>query len=132
MAQDGIDEAVRRRILPAARPSVTRTLPARRGVAAPAAAAGSTRPRGSCGGTAPRRPYAAALPDGPGAARGVTAQELHWGVAVEGALSIDDLLDRRTRLGLVAADREQSTDAAAAAFERAGVEPVAAATGGSS
>ena len=74
-------------------------------------------------------PYAAALPDGPGAARGVTAQELHWGVAVEGALSIDDLLDRRTRLGLVAADREQSTDAAAAAFERAGVEPVADSSG---
>ena len=44
-------------------------------------------------------------------------------VAVEGALTISDLLDRRTRLGLVEADREQSTDAAAAAFERAGVDP---------
>ena len=123
MAQDGIDEAVRRRILPAARPSVTRTLPLvgawprdlLRGVEAPARL---VRRYGA------EAPYAAALPDGPGAARGVTAQELQWGVAVEGALSIDDLLDRRTRLGLVAADREQSTDAAAAAFERAGVEPV--------
>jgi glycerol-3-phosphate dehydrogenase len=35
---------------------------------------------------------------------------------VEGALDIDDLLDRRTRLGLVAEDREASTDAAEAAL----------------
>jgi glycerol-3-phosphate dehydrogenase len=68
-------------------------------------------------------PFAARLPDGPSAARGVTAQELHWGVVVEGALTVDDLLDRRTRLGLVAADRAASTDAASAAFERAGVDP---------
>ena len=58
----------------------------------------------------------------------MTAQELQWGVAVEGALTIDDLLDRRTRLGLVAEDREASQDAAAAAFERAGVEPVVSAS----
>jgi glycerol-3-phosphate dehydrogenase len=70
-------------------------------------------------------PYAASLPDGPAGARGVTAQELHWGVAVEGALSIADLIDRRTRLGLVPTDGEESTDAAAAAFDRAGVEPLA-------
>jgi glycerol-3-phosphate dehydrogenase len=69
-------------------------------------------------------PFVARLPAGPGAACGVTAQELHWGVAVEGALTVDDLLDRRTRLGLVAADREESEDAAAAAFARAGVAPV--------
>jgi glycerol-3-phosphate dehydrogenase len=53
----------------------------------------------------------------------VTAQELQWGVVVEGALSVDDLLDRRTRLGLVETDREVSTDAAVAAFERSGVDP---------
>ena len=69
-------------------------------------------------------PYAASLPDGPGGARGVTAQELQWGVAVEGALSIADLIDRRTRLGLVATDGDESTDAAAAAFDRAGVAPL--------
>ncbi len=46
----------------------------------------------------------------------MTAQELRWGVEVEGALDADDLLDRRTRLGLVPADREASTDAATAAF----------------
>lgn len=71
-------------------------------------------------------PYAAALPTGAAAACGVTAQELHWGVAVEGALSVADLLDRRTRLGLVETDREQSTDAATAAFARAGVDPIEA------
>ena len=60
----------------------------------------------------------------PGGARGVTAQELQWGIEVEGALGVDDLLDRRTRLGLVPQDREASMDAAAAAFERAGVDPV--------
>jgi glycerol-3-phosphate dehydrogenase len=69
-------------------------------------------------------PFVARLPDGPVAARGVTAQELQWAVAVEGALTIDDVLDRRTRLGLVASDRAASTDAAAAAFAAAGVEPV--------
>ncbi|MGA7147585.1 MAG: glycerol-3-phosphate dehydrogenase, partial [Microbacterium sp.] len=63
-------------------------------------------------------------PEGPSAACGVTAQELHWGIAVEGALTIEDLLDRRTRLGMVPADREASGDAAAAAFERAGVAPI--------
>ncbi len=70
-----------------------------------------------------KRPSPPQLPDGPAAARGVTAQELQWGVVVEGALTTDDLLDRRTRLGLVADDRALSEDAAAAAFERAGVEP---------
>lgn len=50
------------------------------------------------------------------AARGVSAQELTWGVDVEGALDVSDLLDRRTRLGVVAKDRERSVDAATAAF----------------
>ncbi|WP_243076916.1 glycerol-3-phosphate dehydrogenase/oxidase [Microbacterium sp. SS28] len=122
MAQDGIDEAVRRRALPTARPSVTRSLPLvgawpRHRLHEIAAPGRLVRRFGA------EAPFTAALPDGPPAARGVTAQELHWGVAVEGALTVDDLLDRRTRLGLVASDREQSTDAAAAAFARAGVEP---------
>ena len=69
-------------------------------------------------------PFAAALPDGPTAARGVTAQELQWGVCVEGAMTVEDLLDRRTRLGLVTADAEASKDAAADAFGRAGVDPL--------
>ena len=122
MAQDGIDEAVRVRALPSARPSVTRRLPLvgawpRHRLREIPALPRLVRRFGA------EAPYAQALPDGPGAARGVTAQELQWGVAVEGALTLSDLLDRRTRLGLVEADREQSTDAAAAAFERAGVDP---------
>jgi glycerol-3-phosphate dehydrogenase len=123
MAQDGIDEAVRRRALPTAHGSVTRELPlvgawprARRAeIDAPPR---FVRRYGS------EAPFAAGLDDGPTAARGVTAQELEWGVRVEGALTIDDLLDRRTRLGLVAADAEESRDAAAAAFARGGVEPL--------
>ncbi|MEU1972442.1 glycerol-3-phosphate dehydrogenase/oxidase [Microbacterium sp. NPDC019599] len=122
MAQDGVDEAVRRRVLPAARPAVTRSLPLvgawpRHRLHEIAAPARLVRRYGA------EAPFAAGLPDGPGAARGVTAQELQWAVAVEGALTLDDVLDRRTRLGLVAADRAQSTDAAVAAFERAGVDP---------
>ena len=35
-----------------------------------------------------------------------TMAELLWGVEHEGALDVDDLLDRRTRIGLVPADRE--------------------------
>ncbi|NNH04968.1 glycerol-3-phosphate dehydrogenase/oxidase, partial [Microbacterium ulmi] len=117
MAQDGIDEAVRRRRLPTAQPSRTRSLPLvgawpRERLAEIPAPPRLVRRYGA------EAPFAASLPGGPGAARGVTAQELEWGVRVEGALTIDDLLDRRTRLGLVAADREQSTDAAAAAFAR--------------
>ena len=80
------------------------------------APARSLRPRGWSGGTVRRLRSSQACPGGPVAARGVTAQELRWGVRVEGALTVDDLLDRRTRLGLVEADRAASEDAAAAAF----------------
>jgi len=123
MAQDGVDEAVRRRVLPTARASQTSALPL---VGAwPRARGGELN--------APARlvrrygaeaPYAAALPAGPDAARGVTAQELEWAVRVEGALTVADVLDRRTRLGLVGADAAASVDAARAAFERAGVVPL--------
>lgn len=42
----------------------------------------------------------------------VTPAELRFGVRHEGALDVDDLLDRRTRIGLVAADRDRAMDAA--------------------
>ncbi len=42
----------------------------------------------------------------------VTRAELLWGVSHEGALDVDDLLDRRTRVGLVAADRALAEAAA--------------------
>jgi glycerol-3-phosphate dehydrogenase len=47
----------------------------------------------------------------------VTLAELLWGVTHEGALDEDDLLDRRTRVGLVPADRARAQEAAARAFE---------------
>ncbi len=48
-----------------------------------------------------------------------TTAELLWGVTHEGALDADDLLDRRTRIGLVPADRARAEAAAAAAFATA-------------
>ena len=124
MAQDAVDAAVTLRFAADGVPSSrTRSLPLvgawpRDRIAEIAAPPRFVRRYGA------EAPFAAQLPSGPPAARGVTAQELHWGVAVEGALTTDDLLDRRTRLGLVARDRAASEDAAVAAFERAGVDPV--------
>jgi glycerol-3-phosphate dehydrogenase len=116
MAQDGVDTAVSRRFAAGGVPaSVTRTLPL---------VGAWPRARSDEIVAAPRlvrrygaeAPFVAGLPGGPSAARGVTAQELRWGVRVEGALDSDDLLDRRTRLGLVDADRTASIDAAQAAL----------------
>ncbi len=45
--------------------------------------------------------------------------ELIFGVKHEGALSVDDLLDRRLRLGLVPAEREAALEAAQALFAQA-------------
>jgi glycerol-3-phosphate dehydrogenase len=42
----------------------------------------------------------------------VTWAELLWGVTHEGALDLGDLLDRRTRVGMIEADRAQAEDAA--------------------
>lgn len=123
MAEDAVDVVVARRLGGAAPASPTRTLPLvgawpRARLPEIDAPPRLVRRYGA------EAPFAASLPGGPGAACGVTAQELEWGVRVEGALGVEDLLDRRTRLGLVPADREASLDAAAAAFERAGVEPI--------
>jgi glycerol-3-phosphate dehydrogenase len=43
----------------------------------------------------------------------VIRAEFEYAVTHEGALSVDDILDRRTRIGLVAADRERALPAAA-------------------
>ncbi|MCF6524980.1 glycerol-3-phosphate dehydrogenase/oxidase [Streptomyces sp. JJ36] len=53
---------------------------------------------------------AGALPEG------VTGAELRWAVRMEGALDEQDLLERRTRIGLVPADRERALPAARAAL----------------
>ena len=55
------------------------------------------RPRAGAATTRPARPGRRGL--------ATTTAELLWGVAHEGALDVDDLLDRRTRIGLVPADR---------------------------
>lgn len=117
MAQDGVDEAVRLRLggTDAVAASVTRSLPLvgawpRARLDEIAAPARLVRRYGA------EAPFLARLPEGSDAARGVTGRELAWGVRVEGALTVDDLLDRRTRLGLVAADRDASVDAAAEAL----------------
>jgi glycerol-3-phosphate dehydrogenase len=46
-----------------------------------------------------------------------TRAELLWGVGHEGALDVADLLDRRTRVGLVPADRAAAERAAADALD---------------
>jgi glycerol-3-phosphate dehydrogenase len=117
MGQDGVDAAVARRALDAL-PSRTRDLPLvgawpRERLAGIRAPGRLVRRYGT------EATAVAALPDGPAAACGVTAQELAWAVAVEGALTVDDLLDRRTRIGLVPADRAESMDAAEAALATA-------------
>ncbi len=52
-----------------------------------------------------------------------THAELDFAITHEGALDLGDLLDRRTRIGLVAADRNMAMPAALEAFERAGIVP---------
>ncbi|MPZ94497.1 MAG: FAD-dependent oxidoreductase [Propionibacteriales bacterium] len=49
------------------------------------------------------------------------AAQLIWGARHEGALDIDDLLDRRTRVGLVGSDRDAATAAARDALAGAAV-----------
>src|SRR5690606_40335945 len=49
----------------------------------------------------------------------VTGEELLFGVLAEGAASVDDLLNRRTRLGLVPADAERARPAAERILARA-------------
>jgi glycerol-3-phosphate dehydrogenase len=46
-----------------------------------------------------------------------TLAELIFGITHEGAADVDDLLDRRTRVGLVPADRELARPAAERALE---------------
>ena len=54
----------------------------------------------------------------------VTLAELVFGVTHEGAADVADLLDRRTRVGLIPADRERAVPAAERALELAQVSPV--------
>ncbi len=119
MAEDVIDRAVQLRSLTAG-PCRTRNLPlvgapanpvatlrtpvglpgslvARYGAEAPNVIAQATCPR-------PTEPVADGID--------VTRAEFEYAVTHEGALTVDDILDRRTRIGLVAEDRARAQDVA--------------------
>jgi len=115
MAQDAVDTAVRERRLPAGR-SVTASLPLV-GAAAPRTLAALPAPRRLVrryGTEAPavhalglrdERLREPVLPSYP-----ATGAELLWALRHEGALDAADLLDRRTRIGLVPADRARARE----------------------
>ncbi|EYT82414.1 glycerol-3-phosphate dehydrogenase, partial [Streptomyces sp. Tu 6176] len=124
MAEDAVDAAVRTHRLSAG-PSTTAALPLV-GAASPAALAALPAPRRLIrryGTEAPavhvlgadrpelREPVLEGHP--------VTRAELVWAVRHEGALDEADLLDRRTRIGLVPADRTAALPAARAAVGEA-------------
>jgi glycerol-3-phosphate dehydrogenase len=46
----------------------------------------------------------------------ITRAEVEFAVSHEGALDVDDVLDRRTRIGLVPRERARAEEAVAAAF----------------
>jgi len=56
----------------------------------------------------------------------VTLAELVFGVTHEGAIDVGDLLDRRTRVGLVPADRERAVPAARRALALTAARPASA------
>ncbi|MGE2715930.1 glycerol-3-phosphate dehydrogenase/oxidase [Mycolicibacterium litorale] len=119
MAEDVLDRAIRLRGL-AAGPCRTRNLPL---VGAPANPMSTPRPPTDLPrslvaryGAEAARVVAGARCDRPTApvADGidVTRAEFEYAVTHEGAMTVDDILDRRTRIGLVAADRERAASAA--------------------
>ncbi|KES05106.1 glycerol-3-phosphate dehydrogenase [Streptomyces toyocaensis] len=122
MAEDAVDTAVRVRGLEAG-PSPTASLPLV-GAAAPHVLAALPAPRRLVrlyGTEAPAVQALAArdprlgepvLPGYP-----VTGAELLWALRHEGALDEEDVLDRRTRIGLVPADRADALDAVRALLD---------------
>ncbi|MET7275577.1 glycerol-3-phosphate dehydrogenase/oxidase [Streptomyces flaveolus] len=116
MAEDAVDAAVAARGL-AAGPSTTAALPLV-GAAAPHVLAALRAPRRLVQRYGTEAPAVQALADldprlGERLLPGhpVTRAELVWALRHEGALDEADLLDRRTRIGLVPADRAAALDA---------------------
>jgi glycerol-3-phosphate dehydrogenase len=124
MAQDTVDAAVRAGGLPAGA-CVTNRLPLV-GAASPGALAALTAPRRlvqrygvearqvvaeAAGDQALLAPIAPGIP--------TTMAELLFAVHHEGAFTVDDLLDRRTRIGLSPAERDQALPAAHTALSHA-------------
>jgi glycerol-3-phosphate dehydrogenase len=119
MAEDAVDAAVATRRLPAG-PSPTASLPLV-GAASPDVLGSLAAPRRLVQRYGTEAPAVHALaahapqlaePVLPG--HPVTAAELLWAVRHEGALDETDLLDRRTRIGLVPTDRAAALDTARA------------------
>ncbi len=126
MAADALDTALARVPLPAAGPCRTKALPLV-GADSPAELARVPAPAWLVRRFGVEAADVVALaagdpellrPIAPGIA--ITPAELRFSVQVEGALDVDDLLDRRTRIGLVARDRERALPAALAALEAQG------------
>ncbi|WP_167100543.1 glycerol-3-phosphate dehydrogenase/oxidase [Mycobacterium sp. DL592] len=119
MAEDTLDRALTARSIVAGR-CRTRNLPL---VGAPANPVAALRTSSEIPGSLVAR-YGAESPNVIASARcdrptelvtdgiDVTRAEFEFAVTHEGALSADDILDRRTRIGLVAADRERALPAA--------------------
>ena len=119
MAQDVLDRAVAGRGLTSG-PCRTGNLPL---VGAPANPVATPRTVGEIPGSLMAR-YGAESPNVIASARcerpcdpvadhiDVTRAEFEFAVTHEGALDVDDVLDRRTRIGLVAADRQRAVSAA--------------------
>jgi glycerol-3-phosphate dehydrogenase len=119
MAEDVLDRAVTLRGLPAG-PCRTRNLPL---VGAPSNPVASLRSPVDLPGSLVAR-YGAEAPNVIAAAScerptesvadgiDVTRAEFEYAVTHEGAMSVDDILDRRTRIGLVAGDRDRAASAA--------------------
>ncbi|MCQ4079547.1 glycerol-3-phosphate dehydrogenase/oxidase [Streptomyces sp. RB6PN25] len=129
MAQDAVDAAVTARGLTPAGPCRTTRLPLV-GAAPPSRLAHLDAPRHLVHRYGTEALAVRALTDvAPGLAEPVlpgypvTMAELVWAVRHEGALDEDDLLDRRTRIGLIPADRAAALPAARVAREAA-VGPV--------
>lgn len=123
MAQDAVDAAVAARALPAV-PCRTASLPLI-GAAPPRVLAALAAPHRLVRRYGTEAPAVHALGDRDPALRApvvpghpVTGAELLWAVRHEGALDTGDLLDRRTRVGLVPADRVAALAAAADALSR--------------
>ncbi|MGW0884755.1 glycerol-3-phosphate dehydrogenase/oxidase [Streptomyces sp. NPDC002671] len=129
MAQDAVDAAVAARGLHAG-PSTTAVLPLV-GAAPPEQLRSLPAPRHLIRryGTEAVAVHALAAQD-PALAEPVlpghpaTGAELLWAALHEGALDESDLLDRRTRIGLVASDRAETVEAAGRLLDRAATMPV--------
>ena len=111
MAEQAVDAVVSRLGL-AARPCVTGRLPLV-GAAPPVALARVPTARQLVARYGTEAPLVAALgTDRVAEGRPETVGELRFAVLSEGARSVDDLVDRRTRIGVVPADRERAVPVA--------------------